>query len=55
MILNGGYERFSALYPFLKSIQVIYSPRVMKIWFINTEIIYFFYFVLMLTNKFVIA
>jgi len=27
MILKGGYEKFSALYPFLKAIQVIYSPR----------------------------
>lgn len=27
MILNGGYERLSALYPFLKSFQIIFSPR----------------------------
>lgn len=27
MILKGGYEKFSALYPFLKSQQIIFSPR----------------------------
>ena len=28
LILKGGYESFSALYPYLKSIQIFYSPRV---------------------------
>jgi len=27
MILSGGYEKFSALYPLLKSFQIIFSPR----------------------------
>ena len=28
MILSGGYEKFSALYPLLKTFQIIFSPRV---------------------------
>ena len=39
MILKGGYEKFSALYPFLKSQQIIFSPRVSR--FITNLLTYF--------------
>lgn len=36
-ILKGGYELFSKLYPFLRSQQIIFMPRVNELFLINEK------------------